>query len=111
MTDNGDGTFNYLPPVDFVGLDSFTYTVNDGVDHSAPSVGAAGHYIATAKANVMVLKDEATLNAARGLVEATSNTSGAVGDEGESGGVGATSLLAIPLMLLLSPLRLFSRKK
>ncbi|MHC4717298.1 MAG: tandem-95 repeat protein, partial [Planctomycetota bacterium] len=29
-TDNGDGTFTYAPAPDFVGADSFTYTVDDG---------------------------------------------------------------------------------
>ena len=31
-----DGNFNYLAPADFVGYDTFTYKVTDGVAESAP---------------------------------------------------------------------------
>ncbi len=37
VTLNSDGSFNYLPNQDFNGIDSFTYTANDGLDGS-PSV-------------------------------------------------------------------------
>ena len=30
VVDNGDGTFDYTPPADFYGTDSFEYTVSDG---------------------------------------------------------------------------------
>jgi len=30
VTNNGNGTFTYTPPVNFIGADSFTYTVSDG---------------------------------------------------------------------------------
>ncbi len=35
VTDNGDGTFGYVPDADFNGTDSFTYTIEDG-DASDP---------------------------------------------------------------------------
>ena len=43
VTDNGDGTFDYTPPADFNGADSFTYTVSD-------NFGA----VATATVNITV---------------------------------------------------------
>jgi subtilisin-like proprotein convertase family protein len=30
LTDNGDGTWTYVPDADFAGIDNFTYTVSDG---------------------------------------------------------------------------------
>ncbi|MEP0870270.1 tandem-95 repeat protein, partial [Trichocoleus desertorum AS-A10] len=37
VTNNGDGTFNYTPNVNFFGSDSFTYTVSDGRGGTATS--------------------------------------------------------------------------
>ncbi|MBD1863356.1 MULTISPECIES: tandem-95 repeat protein [Trichocoleus] len=37
VTNNGDGTFNYTPNVNFSGSDSFAYTVNDGRGGTATS--------------------------------------------------------------------------
>ncbi len=38
ITDNGDGTFTYTPDTDFVGFDTFDYTVSDGSDSSTATV-------------------------------------------------------------------------
>ena len=54
VSDNGDGTLNYLPPLDYVGVDSFTYTVDDGVDHSDLAIGAGGSFTATATVSIEV---------------------------------------------------------
>ncbi len=35
---NGDGTVNYVPPLNFVGADSFTYTLSDGAGGRADAV-------------------------------------------------------------------------
>ena len=37
LTFNADGTFTYTPDADFIGSDSFTYTVSDGQVTSAPT--------------------------------------------------------------------------
>jgi len=38
VADNGDGTFDYTPFLDFNGLDEFSYTVSDGQDTSVGTV-------------------------------------------------------------------------
>ncbi|WP_432698375.1 VCBS domain-containing protein [Marinobacterium sp. YM272] len=38
VIDNGDGTFSYTPPANFTGMDSFTYTVTDGVNETSATV-------------------------------------------------------------------------
>jgi VCBS repeat-containing protein len=37
LTFNSDGSFSYTPDADFTGIDSFTYTVNDGTLDSSPA--------------------------------------------------------------------------
>ncbi len=38
VIDNGDGTVTYTPNAGFVGIDTFTYTVSDGLDSSTATV-------------------------------------------------------------------------
>lgn len=103
VTDNGDNTFNYLPPVNYTGPDSFTYTVDDGVDHSEIRIGTDGHYSATAKVEIDVVEAAITAPTEPAPVPVTGTTAAADGSSG--------SLFALPLMLLLLPLRLLSLNK
>ena len=64
VADNGNGTFNYTPPVDYMGQDSFTYRVDDGIDHNTsanPPLLEAGHYSATAQVIIDVVSPIPTL--------------------------------------------------
>ena len=38
VADNGNGTFDYSPPADFNGVDTFSYTVTDGLDTDVATV-------------------------------------------------------------------------
>lgn len=100
VSDNGDGTFTYMPPVDFTGTDSFTYSIDDGVDHSESEIGAAGHYTATATVNITV--HDAAVAAGNNPSSVVTATDVAE----ELANIG--SLLVLPLMLLLLPLRRLS---
>lgn len=105
VTDNGDGTFTYMPPVEYTGPDSFTYTVDDGIDHSdTQTYGAQGYYTATATVNVNVTTaDSDTGTGTDTGGNTTSNTAEAIQSVG--------SLFALPLLFIFAiPLRLLSRK-
>ena len=54
LVDNrGDGTFNYTPPLNFSGVDTFTYTVSDGSPDTAS---------ATVTVTVLPVNDQPTLS-------------------------------------------------
>ena len=105
VTDNGDNTYSYLPPVNYIGKDSFSYAVTDGYDHVALASGTDNTYNAKASVVIDVGSNTVTEKSA-----ADGFAAGGTDGDGESGGIGAASLFA-PLMLMLLPLRLFYRKK
>lgn len=109
VTYNGDGTFSYLPPLGYTGPDSFSYTVDDGFDHSLINIGADGQYAGSADVGIDV--------AAAAAVPPGDTTGDTTGTATTSGTTGATSgsssgsLFVLPLMFLLLPLRLLSRNR
>ncbi|WP_020559982.1 cadherin-like domain-containing protein [Thiofilum flexile] len=82
VVNNGNGTFTYTPKTDFVGSDSFNYTVSDGKG-------------GTATAQVTI------------TVQASSRGDGS---GSSSGGGGSTDLLAVFGLFFLMLLRFFKRK-
>ncbi len=106
VTANGDNTFNYLPPVNYTGHDSFTYEVDDGIDHSDVNIGLDGHYKASAKVEIEVIEGVASAVTPTTEPAPTSSSGVTVASSDSSG-----SLFLLPLMFLLLPLRLISLNK
>jgi hypothetical protein len=106
VTANGDNTFNYLPPVNFTGHDSFTYQVDDGIDHSEIHIGVNGHYKASARVDIEVVEAVASAVTPTTETESVASSGTTVASSDSSG-----SLFALPLMFILLPLRLISLNK
>jgi hypothetical protein len=84
IINNNDGTFTYTPPIDFVGNDSFTYTISDNKGCS----------------------DTATV-----YIEVKKPSSGSNGNGGNSSGGGSFSLFGLMGLVLLFVMRLFRKTK
>ena len=72
LTLNADGSFTYTPTADFHGIDTFTYTVNDGtVDSAAATVTIDVNTLASAADDAYSVAEDGTLtiDAASGVLD------------------------------------------
>jgi|GEM_PF-2314737 len=66
--ENEDGTFTYTPDNDFVGEDSFTYTISDGNDTDTATVTIAVESLASITSNSPSIVTPATVEVAEGEI-------------------------------------------
>ncbi len=91
---NADGSFNYTPPMDFAGTDSFTYTIDDG--NGGTDVATATIDVAPVNDNPIAADDSYSTNENTQLVISTpgllSNDTDADGDPVAVSGFDAISV-------------------